>query len=184
MLASHATRCLGRCPERPSERLPPSFLHASRSVQPVPREAAHSGCTPGLADGQGFSAALRCVETQAQGRTDHVSSTRHPVRPQRPSDKRPGAARQRGALRHAGDGVPAHFKARFRDFQPRPFGNHFEIELNQSGRFALRIAFDIQAGPGLSGAGCSAAAMSDRMELPHARPVERRWTWRRYEFGD
>jgi type IV secretion system protein VirB2 len=27
-------------------------------VQPVPREAARSGCTPGLADGQGFSAAL------------------------------------------------------------------------------------------------------------------------------
>src|SRR3546814_8798251 len=26
-----------------------------------------SVCTPGLADGQGFSAALRCAETQAQG---------------------------------------------------------------------------------------------------------------------
>jgi len=54
--------CLGLCPRRPSERLPPSFLHATRSVQPVPREAAHSGCTPGLADGQGFSAALRCAK--------------------------------------------------------------------------------------------------------------------------
>ena len=71
VLAPHAARCLGRCPRRPSERLPPSFLHArARSVQPVPREAAHSGCTPGLADGQGFSAALRCAETQAQGRKD------------------------------------------------------------------------------------------------------------------
>jgi hypothetical protein len=47
---------------------PASF--AFGSVQPVPREAAHSGCTPGLADGQGFSAALRCAETQAHGRKD------------------------------------------------------------------------------------------------------------------
>ncbi|ARR53006.1 hypothetical protein HY78_05875 [Rhizorhabdus wittichii DC-6] len=61
---------MGLRPRRPSERLPPSFLHASRSVQPVPREAARSGCTPGLADGQGFSAALRCAETQTQGRKD------------------------------------------------------------------------------------------------------------------
>ncbi|PJG48496.1 hypothetical protein CAF53_09785 [Sphingobium sp. LB126] len=61
---------MGLRPQRPSERLPPSFLHASRSVQPVPREAARSGCTPGLADGQGFSAALRCAETQTQGRKD------------------------------------------------------------------------------------------------------------------
>lgn len=43
-----------------SAQLPPGLC---RSVQPDPREAAHSGCTPGLADGQGVSAALRCAET-------------------------------------------------------------------------------------------------------------------------
>ena len=87
-----SVRCLGRCPQRPSERLPPSFLHAARSVQPVPREAAHSGCTPGLADGQGFSAALRCAKPRPKegqtmyhqlatrfGRNSHQISGREPL---------------------------------------------------------------------------------------------------------
>ncbi|MBA3677562.1 MAG: hypothetical protein H0W74_09195 [Sphingosinicella sp.] len=56
-----AARLLGALPPAPfgaaSAQLP-----SLRSVQPVPREAAHSGCTPGLADGQGFSAALRCAK--------------------------------------------------------------------------------------------------------------------------
>ncbi|QSB45686.1 hypothetical protein IDJ81_06150 [Tsuneonella flava] len=52
-------RLLGALPPAPfgaaSAQLPSRLR---RSVQPVPREATRSGCTPGLADGQGFSAAL------------------------------------------------------------------------------------------------------------------------------
>ena len=56
--ASVMRRGLGRCPQRASECLPPSFGPPARwpgFLQPVPREGTRSACTPGLADGQGFT---------------------------------------------------------------------------------------------------------------------------------
>lgn len=54
---------LGLRPQRAAKRLPPSFLHASRYVQPVPREAAYSACPPMLAAWAGFQIA---TETHTQ----------------------------------------------------------------------------------------------------------------------
>jgi len=39
-------KSLGLRPQRTPECLPPSFLRAARSVQPVPLEGTHSVCTP------------------------------------------------------------------------------------------------------------------------------------------
>jgi len=54
LLAATAAAGLGRRPRRASDRLPPSFGRPLASLQPGPREAGASACTPGLADGQGF----------------------------------------------------------------------------------------------------------------------------------
>jgi len=56
--------CLGLCPRRPSDRLPPSFLRLRLRAAGSPRSRP-SGCTPGSRRRAGFQrGASRCAETQ------------------------------------------------------------------------------------------------------------------------
>jgi len=54
---------LGRRPRRTPECLPPSFLRAARSVQPVPREGTRSVCTPAVRHEAGVQAGLTPAKT-------------------------------------------------------------------------------------------------------------------------
>jgi hypothetical protein len=54
---------LGRRPRRPSECLPPSFLRAVRSVQPVPRAGTRSVCPPAVRHEAGVQAGLTPAKT-------------------------------------------------------------------------------------------------------------------------
>ncbi|SCM70150.1 hypothetical protein KL86PLE_10057 [uncultured Pleomorphomonas sp.] len=64
--------------------LPP--FHCVQAGRSPSGPAAFAPCYPGLGDGQGCSAALRSNPVPRE--TGHVSSSRHPVRPQCSSDQR------------------------------------------------------------------------------------------------
>ncbi len=85
-------RGLGLRPRRASERLPPSFgppagpARSNRragALQPVPREAARSACTPGLADGQ-----IPCQPSSAAQPADGARSHRRSAARRRRADRR------------------------------------------------------------------------------------------------
>ena len=88
----------GRCPgalQAASAQLP-----SLRSVQPVPREAAFR-LHPRSRRRAGFQRGAPLRGNPNPRSEDHAPPTRHPVRPQQPSDQRPGAARQ-GRVRQCG----------------------------------------------------------------------------------
>ncbi|ACB97299.1 conserved hypothetical protein (plasmid) [Beijerinckia indica subsp. indica ATCC 9039] len=59
---------LGLRPRRAPACLPPSFLRAARSVQPVPREATRSACTPATRREAGVQAGLNPGQKRGESR--------------------------------------------------------------------------------------------------------------------